>query len=364
MSLPIYKITIDDEYSDGEDLGIEQIAFTKTPAIMVKGMAFTSGEPKMQYFSDESKMRIAAPALIPSNIYRNGDSEYYVQFTIDEIEKIHNKFMSNLNNKGKFNLEHNQNSEVPAFILETWIVDNPKSDKSYSTFGIEVPKGTMFIIAQITDKNYYNELVSNDQTGFSIEGFLGLKLSEVVKKFEDANIHPNCRCEIIDGELVKNSDCCDYCRDFELKKIKEEKMENVLPEGAKFQIEDKWYEVKDGKVVEVIEAQKEVAAEAEKPEDEPVEDEKLADVKKEDMPAEVDKKELAEETVVTDTVDTNSGTYSKEEVDAKLTEIYSMIADLKSKVEASESEIEVENIPVEMSFKEVSIQKMNKLLYD
>ena len=37
--LPIYKITIDDEYSDGENLGIEMIAFTNLPAIKVKGMA-------------------------------------------------------------------------------------------------------------------------------------------------------------------------------------------------------------------------------------------------------------------------------------------------------------------------------------
>lgn len=311
MSLPIYKITIDDEYSFGEDLGIEQIAFTSNPAIMVKGMAFSSvkqPETKM-YFNDNKKMRIAAPALIPMNIYRNDGDEYYVQFTVEEIEAIHKKFMSNLNNTEKFNLEHDQAQEVPAFILETWIVDNPKQDKSYSTFGIEVPQGTMFIIAQVNDENYYNELVKNDQLGFSIEGFLGLKLSE-----------------------IKN-------------KNKEEQMENnVLPEGAKFQIEDKWYEVKDGKVVEVVEAQKEVAAEDQpKPEetDKPVE-EKMEDTPVEDQPKE---ETLAEEVVVTDGTSTTEvsdattqGYYSKEEVDAKLDEIYSMIADLKSKVDADAAE--------------------------
>ncbi len=46
--LPIYKITIEDEYADGENLGIEMIAFTKMPAIKVKGMAFNS-EKKMMY---------------------------------------------------------------------------------------------------------------------------------------------------------------------------------------------------------------------------------------------------------------------------------------------------------------------------
>ncbi len=59
--LPIYKITIDPEYSDGEDLGIEQIAFTSNPAIKVKGMAF-SQEVKM-LFADDLKYRVTAPAF-------------------------------------------------------------------------------------------------------------------------------------------------------------------------------------------------------------------------------------------------------------------------------------------------------------
>ena len=35
--LPVYKITIDEDYADnGEDLGIDMIAFTKKPAIKIK----------------------------------------------------------------------------------------------------------------------------------------------------------------------------------------------------------------------------------------------------------------------------------------------------------------------------------------
>ena len=37
------------------------------------------------------------------------------------------------------------------------------------------------LTAQITDKEYYQELVSKDQIGFSIEGFLGLKMSNQLK---------------------------------------------------------------------------------------------------------------------------------------------------------------------------------------
>lgn len=29
--------------------------------------------------------------------------------------------------------------------------------------------------------------------------------------FRNANLHPNCKCEIVDGELKTNSETCDYC---------------------------------------------------------------------------------------------------------------------------------------------------------
>ena len=167
--IPIYKITIDPEYSDGEELGIEQIAFTSTPAIITKGLAFD--EHKKLFFSDDLKYRVVAPAMIPMEIYRNdeNDDEYYVQFTAETIEQIHSKFMQDLSNRNVFNLEHDTDKTVPAYVLEAWIVEDPKKDKAYSSYGIEVPKGTLMVTAQVTDKEYYNELVKNEQIGFSIE---------------------------------------------------------------------------------------------------------------------------------------------------------------------------------------------------
>jgi hypothetical protein len=181
--LPIYKITIDPQYAeDGEDLGIEQIAFTNMPAIKVKGLSF-SNQSKVVKFADDLKYRIVAPAMIPMQIYRCDEDgfEYEVEFTVEEIEAIHGKFMQDMRNKDLFNLEHDQSKTVPAYILESWIVDSPKQDKAYSTYGIEVPTGTLMVTAQVTDTDYYNKLVENDQVGFSIEGFLGLKLKEQLK---------------------------------------------------------------------------------------------------------------------------------------------------------------------------------------
>lgn len=203
-NLPVYKITIDPEYSEnGENLGIEQIAFTSTPAIKVMGMAFNS-QAKQMIFTDDVKYRIVAPALIPMEIYRKDDEdgkEYYVKFTIEEIEKIHAKFMRDMSNKDLFNLEHDTEKTVPAYVLEAWIVDTPKEDKAYSSFGIEVPEGTLMVTAQVTDKEYYAQLVADGQVGFSIEGYLGMKLKEQQQlKLNNMNKLPDGE-HLIDGKI-------------------------------------------------------------------------------------------------------------------------------------------------------------------
>jgi hypothetical protein len=172
--LPVYEVVLD----DNNETGIDMIAFTVNPAIQFKGLAFS--EHKNLWFEDNLKKRITAPAMIPKTIYRNdGNEEYYVEFTKETIEKLHARFMESIA-KGAapvaFNIEHNQDDPVPAYVLEAWIVEDSLIDKSYSKFGMSVPVGTLMITAQITDDTYYDNIVKNDQLGFSIEGLFGLYL--------------------------------------------------------------------------------------------------------------------------------------------------------------------------------------------
>ena len=202
--LPTYKITIDEQYNDGvEPLGLDAIAFTSQPAVMVKGVAFKS-HVKMA-FADEKKYRITAPAMIPMEIYRRDEdgTEYYVEFTEEEIDTIFKDFMSGLNNKDLFNLEHEGEKIVPAYILEAWIVNDPKKDKAHSTFGIDVPKGTLMMTAQVTDTDYYNKLVESGAVGFSIEGYLGLKLSNQINKYSMPELEEGKQYIVKDGQLVE-----------------------------------------------------------------------------------------------------------------------------------------------------------------
>ena len=316
--LPLYKITIDEEYSEGEELGIDMIAFTSKPAVMVKGMAFKAVENF--FFKDEPKMRIVAPAMIPMNIYRNDEGEeYYVQFTEQEIENIYSKFMQDLNNQNLFNLEHTE-KKVPAYILEAWIVENPKEDKSYSSYGIEVPKGTLMLTAQITDKEYYQELVNKDQVGFSIEGFLGLKLSNQLNK-----------------------------------------LSMKLPDGEHL-IEGKIYVVKDGEVVEIKE---EVPAEMEA---EMAEEVVEAEVEAQEVEAAEEVKEEVKEEEIEMAVDPQTDSEAvlaivQPVLDAMATELMKAIAEVKALIPVIE-ENEVEEVELsEQKFTAIDRLKKYRQLF-
>lgn len=215
--LPIYKVSIDPELQQGEnELGMDEIAFTSDPAILVKGVAFKNQKNK-QHFADNLKYRITAPAMIPMEIYRaDEDGEYFVEFDENTIEDIHVKFMSNLENNNLFNVEHNSSDRAPAYILEAWIVDNPQQDKAFSTFGIEVPKGTLMLTAQVTDKDFYNSIVESERFGFSIEAFLALQIpkeqesklsSQTSKQSNNNNMElPNGKFTAEDGTTYENLD--------------------------------------------------------------------------------------------------------------------------------------------------------------
>jgi hypothetical protein len=300
MDRPVYKITIEDEYADGENLGIEMIAFTSKPAIKVKGMAFNSHVAMT--FKDDVKMRVVAPAMIPMNIYRKDEDgeEYDVQFSAEVIEQIHSKFMQNLQNKDIFNLEHDTTKKVPAYILEAWIVDNPTNDKAFTTYGIEAPKGTLMLTSQVTDRAYYDELVESGQVGYSIEGFLGMKLSEQIK----------------------------------LNTMK-------LPDGEHL-IEDKIYVVKDGEVIEIKDVPTEMEAELSA---DPAVEEEVAD-------AEAQATEEAETEEVAMAIDPAVDAEAiiaivRPLLEEHMNSVISMIAGLKNQIEESiavETEEEVESV--------------------
>lgn len=299
MALPRYKITVTDDLAmpNKKKLGIDRIAYTSDPAIMVKGIAFNN-EKRLKFAVDKSKMRIAAPVLIPMAIYRLDDEgEYEVEFTEDVVDEIYSKFMSTLDNtKQNFNDEHDNDLLAPSHIHEIWQVEDPEKDKSFTTYGIKVPKHSIFAVTQVQDEEYFNYLVENEKTGYSIEGFLGLELKQIIKTKQNKMKKEKVKSLMIDGELyAKFSDGT----------IEKEVVETVE-------------EVKAEEVP--VEEKKEVTEEVvEKPVEEKMAEEVVAPV-------------VEAPVVEAPATEAETTMYTKAEVDAKLDEIYSMIGELKAKI--------------------------------
>jgi hypothetical protein len=257
-------------------------------------------------------MRIVAPAMIPMEIYRNQDGEEFnVEFTAEQIELIHTEIMQ-LVAKGEslFNFEHDKSQKVPAYILEAWIVDKPETDKAKTTYGIDVPKGTLMLTTQITDRKYYDELVENGQIGYSIGGSFGLKLSK---------------------QLNTNT------------------MEVQLSEG-------KQYLFKDGKLVEVEVALSETP-ETEKPveetETEMASEEKTEEVVKEEEKTEETETEMAEEMPTEEAPAAITEEKVASMIEERMGEVLNMLAELKAAMEEAKQEEamdeEEEQEPVQLS---------------
>ena len=260
--LPVYEITIDKEYSEnGEDLAIDMIAFTSNPAIQVKGMAFENHEPKKLFFKDSEKMRIAAPSMIPMDIYRRDEdgTEYYVSFSAEVIEELHSKMMANLKTKDLFNLEHEAEKKVPAYVHEILLVDSEAKQKYIKDeYDIDTKIGSQFVVSQITDKAYYDSLVENEQFAYSIEGFLGLKLNK--HKMENPKFELNGKFyELVDGVPVEVKASEEVVMEEEVAPVEEVALEEKEEEVE--MMEPKEEEKEEEMAEEVVEEEKEVEAE-------------------------------------------------------------------------------------------------------
>ena len=118
---------------------------------------------------------VAGPFMIPNKlIYRNDENgEYYVYFSDETIKKIAYKYMQRKYTDST-NLEHVSELALDdVFVVESWLVEDPKRDKSliYSG-GEEYPKGTWYGLMKVKNKGIWDNYVKSGLVkGFSVEGF-------------------------------------------------------------------------------------------------------------------------------------------------------------------------------------------------
>jgi len=131
---------------------------------------------KKQFVTDSEKRTIIGPAMVPDMLIFRKDifgTPYKVFFTKETISQIAEKYMRNkyLDNN---DLMHDGKAVSDVYVVESWIVEDPETDKS-KKYGFDVPTGTWMIAMKCgkTPKGdeVWEQIKSKKLQGFSVSGF-------------------------------------------------------------------------------------------------------------------------------------------------------------------------------------------------
>jgi hypothetical protein len=132
---------------------------------------------KENFSFQEDQQVVIGPLMLPNKlIFRvdENDDPYFVYFSEHTIAQIAGKMMKN-KLLDKVNMEHDPDSPVDGYMLESWIVEDPLKDKQ-AAYGMSYPKGTWMGMYKIEDKVVWEGVKAGKFTGYSIEGFFADRL--------------------------------------------------------------------------------------------------------------------------------------------------------------------------------------------
>ncbi len=180
--MKIVELVIDEA---DEQSGIEAISVVESPAIEENFVALNKHEILLKEVDSEKRILMGA-ALVPNKqIYRRNDKtdeEYYIYFSQDTVRKASELFFKKSNHQNA-TLEHSENVEGTT-IVESWIVENSKQDKS-AIYGMDMPVGTWMVSMKIDNDEIYEKAKKGEVKGFSIEGYFADKYDLNTETLED-----------------------------------------------------------------------------------------------------------------------------------------------------------------------------------
>ncbi len=177
----LVELVIDEE---SERFGVEAISLVEFPAIEENWVFFNKDNFLSLAKLDEEKRTLVGAVLIPQKEIprydQELDEEYVVYFSEETIKQAQELFMSSLRNN---NATYEHKSTIQGLsVIESWIKEDEKFDKS-SQFGFEkMPLGTWFVKMKVNNDEIWEKVKNKEVKGFSIEGYFTDKLIEASKK--------------------------------------------------------------------------------------------------------------------------------------------------------------------------------------
>lgn len=169
---------------NGENDGIEALSLVKFPATEETWIALNNHRIEFKSIDDEKRIIIGL-ALVPDKLIyrRNGDYEYNIKFSKETVKKAGQLYLKKLNNNNA-TLEH-QTEVDGVSVVESWIVENPKMDKT-AIYNLNAAEGSWAVIMSIENDKVWEEIKNGTYLGISVEGYFSdeQKLSAQTKELE------------------------------------------------------------------------------------------------------------------------------------------------------------------------------------
>ena len=154
--------------------GIDAISLVKMPAIEENFVALNQHRIEFKSIDDDKRIIIGL-ALVPNKLIyrRNGDYEYNIVFSKETVRKAAELYFKKLKNNNA-TLEHQEKTDGVSTI-ESWIVENPKIDKS-ALYNLNATEGSWVVIMKIDNDEVWKEVKNGTYLGLSVEGYFSDKL--------------------------------------------------------------------------------------------------------------------------------------------------------------------------------------------
>ena len=178
--LQTIELTIKDELKEG----VFAISFVDAPAIEEPFLMLNALEVQLKVI-DEEKREVIGLALVPNKkiLRRKDNVEFNIEFSEQTIEKVQELYMKNLR-ANNVTIDH-EKSVNGVSLIESWIVEDPKNDKS-NIYGLNAVKGAWVVKMKIYNDEVYEGVKLGKFNGFSIEGMFDgldqLKMSELTEE--------------------------------------------------------------------------------------------------------------------------------------------------------------------------------------
>jgi hypothetical protein len=194
--MQIIELLIDENKIES---GINAVSVVESPAIEENFVALKKHEVELKEVDGEKRILMGA-ALVPNKqIYRkNGDKEFYIYFSEDTVRKASELFLMRAN-QNNATLEHEKKMLDGMSVVESWIIEDEKQDKS-AKYGFNLPKGTWMISMKVNNDEIWNKVKTGEVKGFSIEGYFVDKYEMSLQETEDDRLIKAIRDLILKAE--------------------------------------------------------------------------------------------------------------------------------------------------------------------